>query len=180
MLMPTTRLAPFGAAVVLLLGLGLAGCAQPQPVTTDDPVVTAPSESAAPEPKPTSAMDHDFCYDDMLMDPATQEHHGGDVPWPAPLTDDAFPIEPSCWSDEIGDGAYFSADWRVLGPTDRDALLVSIQDALAAAGLSVAFTSGDGNTYHIDSYETGDVMLELRYDDHFTNISLNTAPPPQN
>lgn len=170
--MTLTRVAVPLAALLLVL----AGCAQPQPTVTDDPVVTAPSESAAPAPKPTSAMDQDFCYSDMLNDPASEEHHGGEVPWPAPLTDDVFPIEPSCWFDQTASGGTFAADWRVLGPTDRDALLVAIQDALAAAGLAVAFTSGDGNSYHIDSYETGELTIELRYDDQFTTIEIDTVP----
>jgi hypothetical protein len=169
--MTSTRLLAPLAGVLLVL----AGCAA-SPASPADPAPETSTEAPAPAPKPTAALDQGatYCFDDLLSDPATEEHHGGEVPWPAPLTDDVFSIEPSCWAEP--NAGTFIADWRVLGPTEHDALLTAIQDALAAGGLAVSFTSGDGAGYHIDSYVNGDVTIELRYSDDFTDLELDTVP----
>jgi hypothetical protein len=133
--MPTSRLALLSVpAIALSL---LAGCAQPQPAVTDDPVVAAPSETAAPDPKPTAAMPDSvgpLCFEDFGFS-AEQEHHGGTVSWPAPLTPDTLGVEPSCWVDELGsERNLFIAGWYGLDGAQYDAVNGPLEDALAAAG----------------------------------------------
>ena len=97
----------------------------------------AHDETAAPDPKPTAAMPDSVgpqCFEDFGFS-VEQEHHGGTVSWPAPLTRDTLGVEPSCWVDELGsERNLFIAGWYGLDGAQYDAVNAPLEDALAAAG----------------------------------------------
>jgi hypothetical protein len=159
--MTSTRLLVPAAALLLVL----AGCAQAQPTVTDDPVVVAPSDSSAPapDPKPTAMMPDaigPLCYEDFGFT-ADEEQHGGTVTWPAPLSDDAIGVEPSCWVDQLDtERNLFLAGWYGLDDAQYDLVNGPIESALQSAGFEL---QDDTNGITVYSKPTGQELEDLAF-----------------
>ncbi|MEO5922162.1 MAG: hypothetical protein ABIQ01_13565 [Pseudolysinimonas sp.] len=135
-----------------LLLLGLAGCAVPAASETPAASQTsAPTDGDSPEPKPTATIPDavgPLCYEDLGFT-ADEEHHGGDVAWPAPLTDDDFVVEPSCWVDQLStDRAVFIAGWYGL-TADQD-ISGPMEDALVGAGYQLTDDTNGITDWELD------------------------------
>ncbi len=117
--------------------LALAGCAQPQPAVTDDPVVSSPSAEAQPDAKPTAAAAPGLCFADYgFTDDEVQE--GGDVTWFPPLSDDAIGVEPSCWVDFLEtERNLFLAGWYGLDDAQYELVNTPIEAALQGDGFQL-------------------------------------------
>ena len=130
------------------LVLVLAGCAQPAPAATDDPVVSAPSETAAePDAKPTAAPPPGLCFADYgFTDDEVQE--GGDVTWFPPLQGDAIGVEPSCWVDYLEtERNLFFAGWYGMDNAEYDLVNTPIEAALQADGFQLGEDTNGISTY---------------------------------
>lgn len=117
--------------------LALAGCAQPQPAPTEEPVVASPSAEAEPDAKPTAAPAPGLCFADYgFTDDEVQE--GGDVTWFPPLQDDAIGVEPSCWVDYLEtERNLFFAGWYGLDDAQYDLVNAPIEAALQGDGFQL-------------------------------------------
>ncbi len=137
--------ARFLAATAVLLAL--AGCAQPQPALTEEPVVASPSTPSEPDAKPTAAPPPGLCFADYgFTDDEVQE--GGEVTWFPPLQDDAIGVEPSCWVDYLEtERNLFFAGWYGLDNAQYDLVNGPIEAALQADGFQLGEDTNGISTY---------------------------------
>lgn len=149
------KASPVHVIVTAALLLALAGCAAPQPeVSTDDPVVTEPSDAPAPDAKPTAAAGAP-CFEAVYAVSPDEEQHGGGATWPAPLKGDDIGVEPSCWIDVLNtERNLFLAGWYGLDDAQYELVNTPIEGALVEAGYSLRQDTDGISLWQIDLPET--------------------------
>lgn len=172
------KASPVHALLAAALVVVLAACAQPAPVVTDDPVVSAPSEAAA-DPKPTAAVPDSvgpLCFEDFGFT-ADEEQHGGTVSWPDPLTDDSIGVEPSCWVDQLeAERNLFLAGWYGLDDAQYESVNGPIEAALQDAGFELK-DDMDGITVYSKptGQELEDIAFQISRTDGYIEVSVTYA-----